>query len=463
MSYFSDITYEITNKIATLKSVVETRKGVTNNKYENVNSLMDSIVEILSTLIGYDKLTNVLEEIIYDNLEDIEEVIKSSIKTTIKKTISCGVEPTIDDDLIYSGFTFDLEKLDPLLILANDPRTKQGENLYFDNNSGVKSKDFNVFLYEVIRMAKNNSHNNKQIWYYNKILDNNELIKKPVIELTYLGYDPNTYKTNQINIKISSAYKDEKLSYFISDFLDSIKLYDENNIIKLLFSRTLNIGNKSLTNEQLLMQNKINSLINKILNTVEKETMIDDSFYEFANDVYEEMYTKTLLTKQGLMEYNGGEIDVDNISLDDILQNNSTLNVVKVKGVIDDLVNSLSNSGWVDETEINNIKSNIIKKLLSDLILTLNTYIFSPKVLLLFQLTGHIYEIDEMSDDPVEFIKNNINLFKLLIIGIRDKISEELIKILTKEVKPLIEKILLELAKEKITLYRGQLKTLIKL
>ena len=33
---------------------------------------------------------------------------------------------------------------------------------------------------------------------------------------------------------------------------------------------------------------------------------------------------------------------------------------------------------------------------------------------------------------------------------------QELIKILTKEVKPLIEKILLELAKEKITLYRGQ-------
>lgn len=103
-------------------------------------------MEIFKQLGGYEDMIKSIENILSTKLEDIEETIKSAIKIALKNVISCGIEPTIGDSLILTGVTFNIGKIDPMSVLSIDPTSENGTYGYFDNFTGVDSKDFNVFL-----------------------------------------------------------------------------------------------------------------------------------------------------------------------------------------------------------------------------------------------------------------------------------------------------------------------------
>ena len=192
MSFFSESTAKIKGKIASLKAIIEKGK----NKYDDLYSkgkkeydnLMGAVMEIYTQLGGYKDMIETIEIILSKKLNDIEKIIKSAIKISLKETISCSVEPSIGDLLINTGITFELNNIDPISVLNIDPQSENGSYAYYDNNSGVKSKDFNVFLYSIIRKSLKNKAYTGAIWYKNDVI-NNEIVKKPLFNLSYKEYD----------------------------------------------------------------------------------------------------------------------------------------------------------------------------------------------------------------------------------------------------------------------------------
>lgn len=462
MSVFGKFTSKITGKVSALRTIAEKANKLKNmykDRFDHINSLMDSIVNILLSVIGYDELIEVIESIISENIENIEELVKSSIKIILKNVISCGVEPTITKELIDSGFTFEVPNLDPLSLLATSPTSKEGKYVYFEPEKGVNSSDFNVFLYEVIRRSVNSSSYGGETWFST----NDEGEKTPLLNVSFSEYDLGSCKSNVVRIKVASRYSGIKLNTFISDFLDSFKLYNGTQILSYIIDNLIgsNILNKNKS--QILIEKEIENLVNKILNTVDSETVIDDSFYQFSNDTYDRLYEETLSKKRDGYVLNGNVIEITDF--DKIFNiEDSTLNEKQIKNVnsvINNITQELLDKQEINKTETTNFKNNIIEKIITSLTTAITTIIFSPKVLLLFQMVNKLYGFED-SFDIKSFFKENINLIKMIIINVRDIIIKKLIDKLKSEITPLISKVVLELTKEKMLIYKTQLKNLIK-
>ena len=112
-------------KALTDQSLNKLNKSVGSNLGE-ANNIMTALLEIFNQLGGYDELIQVIENVLNKSLGDIETTIKGTIKTALKQIISCGVEPTINNDLITSGVTFSLKNIDPLSLLTIDPQSENG-------------------------------------------------------------------------------------------------------------------------------------------------------------------------------------------------------------------------------------------------------------------------------------------------------------------------------------------------
>lgn len=473
MSYFSEQTTAINGKIAALKAVKEKVKGKYDRMVSEAKTLMDSIMEIYKQLGGYVDMIKSIETILSTKLEDIEETIKSAIKIALKNVISCGIEPTIDDSLILTGVTFNISKLDPMSILSIDPTSENGTYGYFDNLTGIESRDFNVFLYTLIKKSINNPFYSGATW--NIITkEDGENIKVPLFKATYQEYDPITMESNILTIKIDSAFKGQTLSYFISQYLDSVRLFNNVQIISSIFDDIL--GTKILsinkTTEQIAVEKQIEEIVDNILNKAEDENeVIDDSFYTFSNDVYSQILENAEKKKRGVFTYDqksNTEIEVDQelildslngLKIDNLLVSEQTKILV---ATIDNIANDLESKSEIKSGYGLSFKTDFITKIINKLMTTISMTILSPKIIFLFSMTTKIFGIED-EKDAIDFIKSNINVYKIIIIGIRDIIMQELIKQIKEMLTPMIESMMLELTKEKFAIYKKQLKTITSL
>lgn len=464
MSYFGDFTSQITGKISALKTVAEKANRYKNalKEFDGINSLMDSVVNILLSIIGYDELVELIENIISDNLENIEELVKSSIKTTLKNVISCGVEPTITKELIDNGFTFEVSNLDSLSLLATSPNSKEGKYVYFEPDKGIDSSDFNVFLYEVIRRSVNSTSYDGETWS----LINDDKTKTPLLKASFSEYDINSGKSNVVRIKVASNYSGVKLNTFISDFLDSFKLYGGTQILSYIIDNLFNSNVLNKNKNQILIEKEVENLVNDILNNVDNETVIDDSFYQFSNDTYDRLYEETLNKKSNTYMLNGNAIELTDDVFEKIFNTeDGELNdnqIKKVTSVVNNIAEELLDKQQISKTEATKFKNNIIERIITNLTTAVTTIIFSPKVLLLFQMVNKLYGFED-DFDIKSFFKNNVNLIKMIIVSVRDVIIKEMINKLKSSISPLIKKVILELVKEKMLIYKTQLRGLIKI
>lgn len=462
MSYFGDFTSKITGKISALKTVAEKASRYKNalKEFDDINSLMDSVVNILLSIIGYDELIEIIENIISENIENIEELVKSSIKITLKNVISCGVEPTITKELIDSGFTFEVPNLDPLSLLTISPNSKEGKYIYFEPEKGVNSSDFNVFLYEVIRRSVNSSSYEGETWFST----NDEGEKTPLLNVSFSEYSAG--RSNVVRVKVASKYSGVKLNTFISDFLDSFKLYGGTQILSYIIDNLFNSNILNKNKTQILIEKEVENLVNDILNNVDSETVIDDSFYQFSNDTYDRLYEETLNKKSNAYILNGNAIELTDDDFEKIFNTeDGELNenqIKKVTSVVNNIAEELLDKQQISKTEATKFKNNIIERIITNLTTAVTTIIFSPKVLLLFQMVNKLYGFED-DFDIKDFFKNNINLIKMIVVNVRDVIIKELINKLKSAISPLISKVVLELAKEKMLIYKTQLKNLIKI
>ena len=83
-------------------------------------------------------------------------------------------------------------------------------------------------------------------------------------------------------------------------------------------------------------------------------------------------------------------------------------------------------------------------------------FIFTPKIMLLFSMINNLYQLPN-SVDIVSFLKSNINIFKLIIVKIRDIIIGELTDKIVEMLTPMIASVLKILNTEKMLIYKKQM------
>jgi len=87
---------------------------------------------------------------------------------------------------------------------------------------------------------------------------------------------------------------------------------------------------------------------------------------------------------------------------------------------------------------------------------SITMFIFSPKIIYLFVMTSKLLGIED-SENVLDFVKKNINIYKLIIIAIRDVIVSEITKEIEILLAPLIAQVMTILVKEKFTIYKSQI------
>ena len=474
MATVSSKKQDIFGGIAALKALTDQSLNKINKTTGSIlagaNNIVTSLLEIFNQLGGYNELIQTIENVLNKNLDDIELTIKGTIKTAIKQIISCGVEPTITDSMILTGVTFSLKNIDPLSLLTIDPTSDNGQLIYFDNDSNFDSRDFNVFLYNVISDGINNPSSTGHTWY-----DSNGVDKQPILDLSFQEYTTgSTNNTNIITIKVNSFYNGKKLSSFISDYLDSVKLFNNTQLLSAIFDNIMGskIFSINKTVDQIAGEKIIQKLCADILNNVNETDVIDDSFYVFSNDTYNSILEEANQKKKGVFTYKG---DGDfNVSIDQTSLMNSLLELKNtdstkisqqtniIKTTIDNITNDIVKNTNVSEKDQFALKLDFIQKIISELMTTITMYIFSPKIIYLFIMTSKLLGIKE-EGDIVQFIKNNINIFKIIIIKIRDLIVAEITNEIKKLLLPLISQTLVILTKEKLAIYKSQIDGITKL
>lgn len=465
MSKINDYTQKINGQLASLKTISEKAKSKKDRSSSDVNNIMDSIIGIINQLGGYNDIIKSIENVISTKLEDIESTIKGTIKTALKQTLSCGVEPTITSELITSGVTFSLKSIDPLSMFSIDPESENGELVYYDNNSDINSKDFNVFLYTLIKNSINVEDYGEQLWYYNEIVNDVD-ITTALMYVSYNEYNSLTKQSNVLTIKIHEDYLGKKLSYFISNYLDSVKLFNNVQIISTIFDEILGskIFSINKTSEQLVAEKMVTNIVDKILNNIDDEDVVDDSFYTFSNDVYNQMLEDSEKKLKGKFTYtddNSNDIKIN----EDLLR--SSLSPLKDDGLlisqqtkiltdtIDSIVNDLNDNNKVKDKYSFSLKFDIVKKIINKLMTTITVFMFTPKIMYTFILTTKLLGVED-EEDVKTFIKNNINVYKTIIIKIRDIIIQELIDKIKELLSPILTQVVSELAKERMGIYKKQ-------
>jgi len=453
--------------IAALKTISEQSliklNGKKNSTIGEANNIMSSLLEIFNQLGGYNDLIQTIENILIKRLSDIENTIKGSIKTSIKQIISCGIEPTITPELVSTGVTFNLKNIDPLSLLTINPKSDNGELVYFDNDQGLNSRDFNVFLYSIISDGINNQYSTGHTWYSSNALD-----KQPLITVSFQEFDQTNHSLNNLTIKIDSFYQGKKLSAFISDYLDSINLFNNTQLLSSIFDDIMGtkIFSINKTSEQIAAEKIIENLCNNILNNVDESDVIDDSFYIFSNDTYNSILEEAENKKNGVFTYNGDTnlvLSVDQTSLMNSLLNlkNTDSNKITdqtniIKEAIDNLTTDILKNSTIAEKDKFSLKLNLIQNIIKKLMSTITMFIFSPKIIYLFIMTSKLLGVED-TGDIVQFVKKNINVYKLIIIAIRDIIVSEITKEIEKLLAPLISQVVVILTKEKFSIYKTQI------
>ena len=431
---------EIFGQIAALKTLNDGFPSfLLSNSVPSINNKQDALnflVDLLKSLVGYEKLKDSIIDLLTYELDNIEIEVKKTLKLNIKKYINCNSNPKIPDFLKHekvipssTGINLEVKKIDLIDLMHIEPTSEVGHMFYDDASSGLKSTDFNTFLYNLIQDG------NQQDWGNNSV--------NPILSFKFLQ---NGTINNIVNVKASEYYSttinNKSINDLNSDYIDSIKLFASDkvisNIIDSLFGTISSLIKKDI--KTLTKEEEINSIIDKLINANDDQ-LIDDSYFEFSDlEIYNHQETASN-RKNGirkLITCNEIESTILLETLSGITTNIvNSQNVINKKEIISNGFNTMadelaSNAG---DTDKQNVKLNFIDLLINKIIKAIINIVLSPKMIILFALNYKI-TIGNLSDylSIKDFIQKNRQLFKPIIDTVKDIIIAYLLKLVLKEI-----------------------------
>jgi hypothetical protein len=424
---------QIFGNIAAARTLVDNLPNLkTSSSFPSINNGGDSITfltDLIKSLIGYDALVNKVVNILTYSLENIEVSIKTSLKLELKSIVSCGVDPSIPDFLKSTGegININVNKIDFLDILKIEPDSQGGKLLYGD------STDFNRFLYDTIQLD-----GTPQVW---------PTTGTGVISVKFNSTGSGNIPNNTLTINATPLYDSKTLTDLNNDFINSLVLFNTkdvvNRIIDGIFGSISISVNK--TKKQLETEAKINNVIDCIVNSDDGDVISDD-YFTFSNDEIYIHQEEADNRQKGIIKLeccNKIPASIPTSMLTDFTNEyNETTNIQEQKEVISKNLNIMANQNTINSenaTDKISIKLNFFQKIIEMIIKSIVGIILTPKVLIFFLVNYKIvYGLNATYEDPIDFIKKNKNLIKIITKKISEMILNELIAIALKEIAILV-------------------------
>lgn len=436
-----------------------------NSSFPSINNGGNSITfltDLLKALIGFQELQQTVENVLTINLNEIEREIKNSLKDELKSIVNCGTNPSLPSWIKSTGdgIKFNVSKIDFTNLMFIDPNSESGNVLYNDRTPNlIDSTDFNTFLYQTIQ-------NNGTIENWGHTTTGTDIITFKFKAHDVTGADPN----NTITVKAHPSYDNKSLTEFNNNYIDSIKLFNTENIltnlIDTIFGSVSNVANKSLS--QLENEAKINTVINKITNA-NTHDVINDKYFTFSNTELSTQQFDALQRKNGIKTFTTSgplQTSVPFSSVQTMNKNiGDAINPFEVKSAVSNSLNSIGNdlgSLASNPTDANTVKLNFIQELINNLIKCMVDSILSPKVVAIFLINYKIiYGPNSEFTDSVDFLSKNRNLIHSVTKGIAASITKILMKFALREISKLVAAAALKKQLDKNKLYVAQLLTMV--
>ena len=285
----------------------------------------------------------------------------------------------------------------------------------------------------------------------NKLLTTNiplfgtDSLTKKSVEKTKLE---NESELNSTNINYPEAqnnyYFCHPLMEFNIDFVWSLQLYDEKVFIAALMDSMLNgllFWDVDIDIYQQMLRNQIQEIIMRLLETDDVE--INDCFFSFSNDEFNEMLNITELQRMNLTNNSTNDINQLNVSAEEILSQLNNLNPEATPeeriSVIEGSINYiLTHCNKTIDNDIPGMGSfNLLEQLLQKLIYVAACVLISPKVYIVLMTN-----IKLMNGRDTLNIAKFLQQFKDMLKEMFQKIRDNIMEFFYNRIKALIEQIM---------------------
>ena len=319
----------------------------------------------------------ILLEILIEFLPELIRIVKEAVAVAIREALSCSSDFKIPPNTVQ---IIDISVLDYNNILKTNPNDNLLGGIFY----GDPERDFNRFLYNLIQTPFTT-----ETW---------EGDNGPILDVTFIT-------PGQLSIAVNTNYENKSFNDFISDYMDSIELFNQKillgNVIDNFFSNIT--PNLDFSLEQLVNEEKTNKLMDKILDTdpCKDEIVYDDSFFSFNNDEIEEFENKAVGRKEGVVGIDLGcgiysfELRKDSAQAKisqilDILDNSN--DPTEKSNAIKNAINVLGETATLASPDN---KETIKNKLNTDMMLSIPNIvskisILTPKILGIYNLSNYI-------------------------------------------------------------------------
>ena len=396
-------------------------------------------------------------------LHKLEPKIAEILYSEILTAVGCDQEQTFATSSIYVK----VKSVDIGNLLKKDPNTKPGKLLYEKRQINVQTYPFsmNKELYQRIQKGNDYQGDNGQLYYGGS---GQALFNIQYVELDNLGQTGPWFKVDLQN-RVSGV---NSVSEFIMDYYKSIKVVDFHNMISWIIEMitgAISISGdfgvsqvEDTTKAGLIMQrilglcfdNRKTIDVGGVSKLSENDTA-DNSFYEFTDIDLRKIDDKVNNIKNGVIQFvtcDDVKLPVNAQAITDSLSDLIFIEGDKQASAADEITKLIAsdpnwgglalNASLNAELDLNFVKS-IVKGLAFSLL--------SPKILLpIFVMLKAIGQsVSDTINSFYDFIKKFKSFFKNLISKIGAIFVKELFKYIKKDIKKLIQSVIIDLAKEK--------------
>jgi hypothetical protein len=381
---------------------------------------------------------NYVKKLLLQTLKNIEPKIQEILNDESLNAVGCDQQQMFNGQILY----IKVSSIDLGSLLKKDPNEIVGKVLYEKDPIQVQTYPFslNKELYQRIESGQPYSIDNGQLYIGQSGQD---LFDIQYVETDNLGQTGPWYKITLVN-RVNNI---NKVGEFMVDYYKTIKIVDYHNILASIMnslsgaiSIQANIGltqAEDATKFELILQrilglcfdNKSEIDVSGVAKVAELDG-VDDSFFEFTEIDLRNIDLTVNNIKNGVVEYENCDnikLPVDSESVLDSLNNLLHIPDNDLVNAADDLTKVLTdNPEWSGLAITGNINAAVNLNFVKLLVQGLINSILSPKILL-----------------PI---------FTMLKINLVSKIGalfvKELFQLIKKDIKNLIQQVIMDVAKE---------------
>ena len=263
---------------------------------------------------------------------------------------------------------------------------------------------------------------------------------------------------------------------FNYDFIFSLKFFDPQTLVTNIIDRVLNWGLTNATASYETHDRVIAGIVGKMTDEIirREELEIDDNYYSFSNQEYDELLTKTRKDYNGAYKISDDNGKLTELDRDEILKSINDISEASTlqeqKTIIEKLLRDVTVSSSQQERMVTDNTFNVgfgsdwecIPRLLHEVCTSVVLQALSPKVMVLYAINCKIFndtDANVKKVDPIEYMERNLNnLLSSLVVQINNLIVSLLLSYLMAILQPKIKKFVEKLNLEQAMLYARQLK-----